>query len=145
MFQVLRNLTKAYYKACQVLKSASSVKKCDRSLLQNVPGITKCDRLILQSVSGIGKCDRQLSQSASGIKTYDSAEWDVTHLSGFIMENEAFQQWLYMMANFVYISKKIRFELKHLFLKTELFFRIYSAFPQSTWTIDEGIGSLKEC
>ena len=58
MFQVLRNLTKAYYKVCQVLKSASSVKKCDRSLLQNVPGITKCDRLIykvcqvLESVTG---------------------------------------------------------------------------------------------
>ena len=129
----------------------SGIKKCVKYQKMWQKFITKCARYYkvwqtnIQSVSGIGKCDRQLSQSASGIKTYDSAEWDVTHLSGFIMENEAFQQWLYMMANFVYISKKIRFELKHLFLKTELFFRIYSAFPQSTWTIDEGIGSLKEC
>ena len=129
----------------------SGIKKCVKYQKMWQKFITKCARYYkvwqtnIQSVSGIGKCDRQLSQSASGIKTYDSAEWDVTHLSGFIMENEAFQQWLYMMANFVYISKKIRFELKHLFLKTELFFRTYSAFPQSTWAIDEGIRSLKEC
>ena len=55
-----------------VIQRASSIKKCDRSLLQSESGITKYDRLLLESASGITKCYMLLLQSASGIPNCDS-------------------------------------------------------------------------
>ena len=108
MRQVLQNVTKAYYKVCQVLKSMSGITKCERSLLQSVTGITKCERSLLQSVTGITKCKRSLLQSVSGItkcersllQTYQVVR-SVTGCCykvrnngelGLITENQAFQQ-----------------------------------------------------
>ena len=55
-----------------VIQRASSIKKCDRSLLQSASGIIKYDRLLLESTSGITKCYMLLLQSASGIPNCDS-------------------------------------------------------------------------
>ena len=46
-----------FCKVRQVLRRASNITKCDKSLLQRASGITKCDKLLLQSASGITKCD----------------------------------------------------------------------------------------
>ena len=65
--KLLQNIPDVYYKVRRVLRSASSVTKCDKNLLQRASGITKCDKLLLQSASCITKCDKLLLQSASGI------------------------------------------------------------------------------
>ena len=40
---LLQSLTEVYYEVCQVLQSASVIKKHDSLLLQAVSGVTKCD------------------------------------------------------------------------------------------------------
>ena len=41
--KLLQSLTEVYYEMCQVLQSASVIKKHDSLLLQAVSGVTKCD------------------------------------------------------------------------------------------------------
>ena len=41
--KLLQSLTEVYYEVCQVLQSASVIKKHDSLLLQAVSGVTKCD------------------------------------------------------------------------------------------------------
>ena len=60
----------------QVLRSASSVTKCDKNLLQRASCITKCDKLLLQSASGITKCGSYYKvrrNSSSFGRSYDTS------------------------------------------------------------------------
>ena len=41
--KLLQSLTEVYYEVCQVLQSASVIKKHDSQLLQAVSGVAKCD------------------------------------------------------------------------------------------------------
>ena len=108
-----------------VIQRASSIKKCDRSLLQSESGITKYDRLLLESASGITKCYMLLLQSASGILNCDSYYKVKRNTTGNILSTKPkHNAWAKLKMTTTKTTTKQIMSLKYLALKLILIFHL---------------------